>query len=714
MEDEFIVKLTGIVDTHIKNPDFGVDELARDMGISYLSLNRKLRKLSGKSVNQFIREIRLKKAWELLQDDSVTAAEVAFQTGFGSAAYFNTSFHRYFGYPPGEARKLKVAEVEEALKPEKNIRNHRQFRRFSIAGVGILLGAAGLMFLLTSSGWLREEKSIAVLPFHNISPDSLGEYYSEILWDEVISSLHKVKVFDVRSGISSGRFRNTDKSIPEIGRKLDAAYIVDGSVGLEDDQVKVWIHLIDSKTNHQFWSQDYSFNLGATHERLNTIAQNIAYHLKTKLLPWEKAAQQLRGTTNDEAWYEYLKGSYWIDYEHDISPDRAQICFRKAISLDSSWADPYLGLALALSFANGFDPLENKLEERLKTIQKAQSLKESQDTYLLLAQYYMQVNNYKKAKKLYLKTLKGFPENYFWQDYKGYIIQSFGKWKKAEKIQLQNLQLYPESVQFNMTLLDYYDRKRDFPTAVKYYKQAKAVGPAFGLLDNFMSDIMIKWKGDTYGARKIIEDREQWNPSVGGNAMEPLYRYIMIDIYEGKYQEAIDVLSNYSLRGNSMVIFRPKYLLAAWAHGYLGNHEMELAYYDSTRRYIEGLTEEFPLFRDEPSISGCLGIVWMGLGNPDKALEVAERTIDLISAKPDLLTVHYAWEDVAWVYAKTGNYRKAFKILNKLLSEPGSLTVKVLDLDPRWEFLREMPQFKKLRMKYAIPSTADPVQASVR
>jgi AraC-like DNA-binding protein len=98
-DQNFIRKLTEIIQANIRNENFGVLELARELGISLKGLRRKLLSCSRKTVNQFIREVRLQKALEILQNEEITASEVAYKVGFGSPAYFNTCFHKYFGYP---------------------------------------------------------------------------------------------------------------------------------------------------------------------------------------------------------------------------------------------------------------------------------------------------------------------------------------------------------------------------------------------------------------------------------------------------------------------------------------------------------------------------------------------------------------------------------------------------------------------------------------
>jgi AraC-like DNA-binding protein len=135
----FIRKLTEIIEANLANEKFGVDELAIESGISLYKLSHKLYAINKKTVNQFIREVRLKKALEILQDGEYTASEVAYKTGFSSPAYFTKRFHEYFGYPPGKVKLGDSAGKEQdnlnqpdgSDEPEKGIRKTNYYISYS-------------------------------------------------------------------------------------------------------------------------------------------------------------------------------------------------------------------------------------------------------------------------------------------------------------------------------------------------------------------------------------------------------------------------------------------------------------------------------------------------------------------------------------------------------------------------------------------------------
>jgi AraC-like DNA-binding protein len=111
----FIDRLSEIVLANLQNENFRVNDLAREAGMSRSSIHRRLRTIKNQNITQFIREIRLKRAMELLQQQAGAASDITFKVGFGSPAYFNKCFHEYYGYTPGEAKKRILPEEGKAI-----------------------------------------------------------------------------------------------------------------------------------------------------------------------------------------------------------------------------------------------------------------------------------------------------------------------------------------------------------------------------------------------------------------------------------------------------------------------------------------------------------------------------------------------------------------------------------------------------------------------
>ena len=148
----FISKLTDITLANLSDENFGVNELAHEMGISHHILRRRLHGITNKTINQFIRETRLHKALEMLQNGNVKASDVAYKVGFSSPAYFNTCFHEFFGYPPGQVKKTTAnneKEINSILAKLKHDKNRSSRRTLIYISSRILLLAV-IVFLIYS------------------------------------------------------------------------------------------------------------------------------------------------------------------------------------------------------------------------------------------------------------------------------------------------------------------------------------------------------------------------------------------------------------------------------------------------------------------------------------------------------------------------------------------------------------------------------------
>ena len=205
-DQAFINRLTGIILTNLGNEQFGLDELVRAAGMSRAVIYHRLLEITGKSTTQFIRELRLKQAMELLQQESITASEVSYKVGFGSPAYFNTCFHEYFGYPPGEVLKngrqelayndhlipdvpvgtevipvLKDTTESVSKVPVRKVVKYGSITLMSLFGLAclwILFGNKNLKSSLFAPV-KSTDKSIAVLPFKSLSSDVENQYFAE-------------------------------------------------------------------------------------------------------------------------------------------------------------------------------------------------------------------------------------------------------------------------------------------------------------------------------------------------------------------------------------------------------------------------------------------------------------------------------------------------------------------------------------------------------
>lgn len=379
----FVRKLTEIIHANLENENFGVKELARETGMSRFNLNRKLHFICHKTINQFIREVRLIRAMNLLLINSTTASEVAFKVGFSSPAYFSSCFSEYFGYPPGEVKKRglngsgEIMEVPSLEPPSAKKRLIPAFIKswwkkqiwwtVSVTSLCILFLVVllynfnpetfgeSIFFALNHSN--TKTKSIAVLPFINDSQDPENVYFINGVLEAILDNLAKIKDLEVRPRTSVEKYRNNkSKSTPQIARELGVNYIIEGSGQKIGDQISLYIQLIEVSSDKHILSSRYNLKLEDIFDLQSEVAIKVASEIKSVITLEEKELIEKKPTTSFAALNLFLQAndvhnvaeseSKW---ELDIKAERL---YKRAIQLDTSYADPYVALGWIVSKRN--------------------------------------------------------------------------------------------------------------------------------------------------------------------------------------------------------------------------------------------------------------------------------------------------------------------------------------------------------------------------
>ena len=351
MEQQFLKKLIEIIDANLHDEKFGVNELATELGMSRITLYRKVKSIIKKSVSEFIREARLKRAYELLQQKTGTVSEIAYKVGFGSVTYFNYSFHKYYGFAPSEVLKGLHPEVEKTAVKNKPslIQKLKKSKIFYIIPVVVLLLIVVVLFIKNQNANNKLEKSIAVLPFINDSPDSTYVYFINGVTDAIINNLSSIKDLRVVSRSSTEQYRNiNDKSITQIARDLGVNYIIEGSGQKTDNMIKLSIQLIEAKNDKHLFSQSYERNLEDIFSLQSEIALSVANKINAVITPEENKQIESKPTKNIAALNRYLKGEELLQLavleKNKSLAMQAEVFLKKAVQIDSTYVAPYVGL----------------------------------------------------------------------------------------------------------------------------------------------------------------------------------------------------------------------------------------------------------------------------------------------------------------------------------------------------------------------------------
>ena len=348
IDKDFLQKITEIIQNNISSEQFGVSELAVEIGMSRSNLLRKVKKLTNLSVSQFIRNVRLERAKEMLKEELYTVSEVSYKVGFSSTSYFIKCFREHYGFPPGEVVKREFAEEN---KLEKALSEPKKKRTIPIAGAYIIVVLFAIVLFVTLKPLIfkqkKSEKSIAVLPFQNDSNDSSNVYFINGLMESTLNNLQKIKDLRVISRTSVEKYRANTKTTPEIARELGVNYLIEGSGQKIGDQILLNIQLIDAKNDEHLWAEQYSRHVDDIFALQSEVAKNIAEKIEVIIAPEvEKSIDQIP-TKNLEAYDLFLKG---IDLLNKGLPETARQSipyFKNAIELDEEFARAYAATAMA-------------------------------------------------------------------------------------------------------------------------------------------------------------------------------------------------------------------------------------------------------------------------------------------------------------------------------------------------------------------------------
>jgi TolB-like protein/AraC-like DNA-binding protein len=347
MSKSFIDEVQSIVVSNIADENFGVRELASSLHLSSSQTLRKVKAATGKSVNQYIRELRLEKAAKLLKKTDLTAAEIAYQVGFNSASYFNKTFSKYFGIAPGEykTRSISLSELT-SQKEEQQSKSVSPINKLIYAASIVLVLVLGYVIMKPFSNSKNPKtNSIAVLPFKDLSPEDM-QWFSDGVSDIILHSLAQIHELSVISFTSSSTYRDSDKQIPQIAEELGVSYILEGSVTLYDNKIKIIAQLINAKDEH-IWSKEYNESFDDIINVQNNVAQEVMRQMEITLNTDEVEKLNTLPTENMEAYNLFLKGRLVDDSRRKEDLWNNIELNKQAIVLDSNFAEAYAEIALS-------------------------------------------------------------------------------------------------------------------------------------------------------------------------------------------------------------------------------------------------------------------------------------------------------------------------------------------------------------------------------
>jgi TolB-like protein/class 3 adenylate cyclase/Tfp pilus assembly protein PilF len=603
-------------------------------------------------------------------------------------------------------------EVGNPQLPKKfqTLQKHRSRMRWAGVAIGLLVLiaiAAAFVFILRKPTRLTlsaGEKSIAVLPFENLSSDKENAYFADGIQDEILTRLSKIADLKVISRTSTQQYKSAPENLPEIGRQLSVAHILEGSVQKSGDTVRVNVQLIKAANDSHLWADTFDRKLTDIFSVESEVAKAIADQLRAKLTGAEEQVIAAKPTDNLEAYDAYLRGLAYSLKAVNTPANflGAQKYLREAVRLDPKFA---LSWAL-LSYVDARGYRSAALQPTLALREEARQAAETALTlqpnlgeailakgsyhYACLKDYDTAVRYFEQARPL-LPNSSRIPESL------AYVTRRQGQWDRSESYFNEAERLDP----LNLTLLAQhalsYQCLRRFPEALRKFDQVLNITP---------DDV------DTLATKAAVAQAEGDLP--GASALLAPLHPAADDTYALETQVYQAILE----RHPAQIIPRLKEMLA--------KPDLALGYINGELRFWLGWAQEVggdrpaaqdswrqarielePFLKEQPENHGLiddLALTNMGLDDKAAALALAERAMAANPIEKDAMDGPQSIEVLARVAARMGEPDRAIAALQKLLSIPYEgalasnvpLTPALLRLDPMFDPLRTDPRFQKL------------------
>jgi TolB-like protein/Tfp pilus assembly protein PilF len=592
----------------------------------------------------------------------------------------------------------------------------------------VLIGAAlsiGLLFLgrYTASRKQTEggefptksiaipEKSIAVLPFENLSANQENAFFADGVQEEILTRLAKIADLKVIARTSTERYKGALPNLREVAEQLGVANILEGSVQKAADQVRVNVQLINATTQTHLWAESYDRQLTDIFAVESDIAKTIADTLQAKLSGSEKQLISGRPTSDTAAYDLFLRGEYaFHQAESGLAAeayDRAEAFYRQALARDPSFAEAAAELARSrLSrhwFVSPLAPVE--LEEVKSLVDRALALApNSPEAHFALGLFfYWGHRQYEMALAEFNRTLELQPNNALSRLYCAWVYRRRGEWERslansqrAQEVDPRDAAT-PSNIGFTYLLL------RQWKDAERAALRALDIDPHNAVAALVLLVSHLNATGDVDSVRRVLDgfpDTIKSLPRIGrggvsanGDVASIISIWVYLDVIEGRFTDALQAFENEV--GNGDLGHHQQLAGLVALHVLAGDTEAAKSAGEEALPLLEARSRERP---DDTFAMTELSWVYLALGRNGDALRLSRQAADSVSIEKDAFAGAIFQTGLAQIEARAGAPEEAIKRLRRLLSIPAGYLASTarLKIDPVWDPIRNRPDFQQL------------------
>jgi len=548
------------------------------------------------------------------------------------------------------------------------------------------------------------EKSIAVLPFGNLSEEKANAYFADGIQDEILTRLAKISDLKVISRTSTQHYKSTPGNLREIAKQLGVAHIVEGSVQRSGDTVRVNVQLIKAANDSHLWADTFDRKLTDIFSVESEVAKAIADQLQAKLTGAEQQIVSAKPTNSVKAYDAYLRGlAYTLRASNNPAAALgAQKYFREAAQLDPKFALGWAQLSIVDSrnyLTQSIQPTVALREEARLATETALNLQPELGEAILArgSYYYYCLKDYDAAVRYFEQARQLLPNSSRIPESLAYIARKQGQWDRSEAYFAEAQRLDPRNVNLLIqhAINDICHRR--------FRKALRKLDEALNITPDDLNILVAKAgiaqaEGDLPRASALLAQLHLTAEDIEGPETQA-YQAIL----EGRPASAIPLLKNVLSKPDPALGYFNAVLRfwLGWAQEAAGDKVDAQQTWQQAREELETFLKEQP---DNYLLMSNLALVDLGLGDKTAALDLSARAMAVNPVEKDAVTGLIPLEVLARVAARTGDSDRAIATLEKLLSTPYNgalaagmpLTPALLRLDPMFDPLRNDPRFQKL------------------
>jgi serine/threonine-protein kinase len=552
------------------------------------------------------------------------------------------------------------------------------------------------------------DKSIAVLPFENLSDDKQNAYFAEGIQDEILTRLAAVRDLKVISRTSTAKYQSKPENLRTVAQELGVSTILEGAVQKAGGKVRVNVQLIDAATDTHLWAKSYDRDLKDVFAVESEVSQDIADTLRVKLSPGQSEALVTAPTNDTEAYDVFLRGEYELHQaESSVATgayDRADAFYRQALARDPKFAEAAAELARSRLYRHWFvAPLTpTEVEEVKSIIDRALTLApNSPEAHFALGLFfYFGHREYENALTEFNRTLELQPNNALARQYCAYVYRRRGEWERALVASQRAEELDPRDAQIPTNIGVTYVALRLWKDAERAELRALALDPhktlaAVALLSSRLYDT-----GDPDSARRALDGFPDVIKSVtrvwyspGGDVATILGNWVYLDVIDRRFSDAFQAFEKQI--GNDDRAHLQQLAGRVVLRILAGQTKAAKSAAEQALPLVEARLRERP---NDTFAMTWLSWIYLALGRNTDALRLSRQATDSISIEKDALSGPSFQSGLAQIEARAGAPEQAIKRLERLLSIPAGQVASIvrLKIDPVWDPIRKHPDFQRL------------------